>query len=157
MTFPESCVSADGSATAAGYLGSDAEWSKGPWSFEGEWQRLRFELPNFSVSPTETAAYWQAKCILSPRMFLAMRVTAQHFGRVEDSAGETAGQFAGPQQVYELSTGYRLNRQQSLKVGGSWTNGNSWHVDNWFWPRADRYALEAQLVTSFTAVSKGFR
>lgn len=138
-------------------MGVDAEWSRGPWSFEGEWQHFHFELPGFPVAPTENAAYGQAKWILSPRVFLAMRATAQHFGRVKDSGGESAGQFAGPQQIYELSAGYRLNRRQLLKIGGHRTNRNSWQLGDWFWPQSNQYALEAQLVTSFTAMSKAFR
>jgi hypothetical protein len=86
-----------------------------------------------------------------------MRATAQHFGRIEDSAGAGADQFAGPQQVYDFSAGYRLNRQQLLKVGSSWTNRNFWSVNSWTWPHTDHFQLEAQLVTSFSAVSKAFR
>jgi hypothetical protein len=138
-------------------VGTDAEWSRGRWSIEGEWQHFHFELPGFSHSPSENGAYGQAKCILSPRLFLAMRATAQHFGGIQDGSGNSADQFAGPQQVYEFSVGYRLNRQQLLKVGGSWTNGNYWSVDGWIWPQTNRYVLQAQLVTSFMAVSKAFR
>ena len=138
-------------------MGVDAEWSRGPWSLEAEWQHFHFELPGFRISPHENGAYTQAKWILSPRLYLAMRATAQHFGRIQDSLGISANQFAGPQQVYELSTGYRLSRSELLKIGGSWTDRNSWRANGWFWPRSDGYALEAQLVTSFTAVSRAFR
>ena len=138
-------------------IGGDAEWSRGRWAVEGEWQHFHFELPGFSSSPSESGAYGQAKCILSPRLFLAVRATAQHFGRIQDSSGNSAEQFAGPQQVYDFSVGYRLNRQQLLKIGGSWTNRNFWSADNWAWPHSDHYLLEAQLVTSFTAVSRAFR
>ncbi|HSU31800.1 MAG TPA: hypothetical protein VLJ11_11250 [Bryobacteraceae bacterium] len=137
--------------------GADAEWSRGRWSVQGEWQHFHFELPGFSHSPSENGAYGQAKCILSPRLFLAMRATAQHFGRIQDSSGSSADQFAGPQQVYDFSVGYRFNRQQLLKVGSSWMNGNSWSVDSWVWPQSNRYMLQAQLVTSVTAVAKAFR
>ena len=118
---------------------------------------LHFGLPGFRISPNENGAYTQAKWILLPRLYLAMRATAQHFGRIQDSLGISADQFAGPQQVYELSAGYRLNRSELLKIGGGWTDRNSWRVNGWFWPRSDGYALEAQLVTSFTAVSRAFR
>jgi hypothetical protein len=141
----------------ASAIGVDAEWSRGAWSLQGEWQQYHFALPGFSVSPSETGAYGQARWILSPRLFLAMRATALHFGQIQDSSGRGANLFAAPQQTYELSAGYRLNRRQLLKIGGSWTNGNSWNVGNWFWPQTNRYQLEAQLVTSFTAISKAFR
>jgi hypothetical protein len=138
-------------------LGTDAEWSRGRWSVEGEWQHIHFELPGFSPSPSESGAYGQAKCILSPRLFLAMRATAQHFGRIQDSSGDSADQVAGPRQVYDFSVGYRLNRQQLLKFGSSWTNRNYWAVNSWVWPQSDRYSVQAQLVTSLTAVSRAFR
>jgi hypothetical protein len=109
------------------------------------------------VSPSENGAYGQAKWIVSPRLFLAMRASALHFGRIQDSSGLNANLFAAPQQVYEVSAGYRLNRRQLLKFGAGWTNGNSWAVGNWLWPQTNRYQLEAQLVTSFTAISKAFR
>ncbi|HEX6546365.1 MAG TPA: hypothetical protein VF023_08670 [Bryobacteraceae bacterium] len=141
----------------ASAIGIDAEWSRGAWSLEGEWQHYRFALPGFSVSPSENGAYGQAKWIVSPRLFLAMRASALHFGRIQDSSGLNANLFAAPQQVYEVSAGYRLNRRQLLKFGAGWTNGNSWAVGNWLWPQTNRYQLEAQLVTSFTAISKAFR
>jgi hypothetical protein len=86
-----------------------------------------------------------------------MRATALHFGRIQDSSGRAANLFAAPRQVYEVSAGYRLNRRQLLKIGGSWTNGNSWAAGSWFWPQTNRYQLQAQLVTSFNALSKAFR
>lgn len=141
----------------ASAIGLDAEWSRGAWSLEGEWQRYHFALPGFPFSPSENGAYGQAKWIVSPRLFLAMRATALHFARIQDTSGRSANLFAAPRQVYEASAGYRLNRRQLIKFGGSWTNGNSWSVGNWFWPQTNRYQLEAQLVTSFTAISKAFR
>jgi hypothetical protein len=137
--------------------GIDAEWSKGRWSVAGEWQHFRFELPGFLVSPSEDAGYGQVKRILSPRVYLSARATAEHFGRIQDSHGASASQFAGPLQIYELAVGYRLNRQQLLKVGSSWTNRNYWEANGWWWPQATGYVFEAQLVTTVTAVSKIFR
>jgi len=152
--LPSGTTIRDYPASAAGL---DAEWSRGAWSLQGEWQQYHFALPGFAVSPSENGAYGQAKWIVSPRLFLAMRASALHFGRMQDSSGHSANLFAAPQQVYEVSAGYRLNRRQLLKFGGSWTNGNSWAVGNWLWPQTNRYQLEAQLVTSFTAMSKAFR
>jgi len=86
---------------------------------EGEWQHFHFELPVFPASPSENVAYGQAKWIVSPRLFLAMRAAAQHFGRIRNSSGNSANQFAGPQEIYEISAGYRLNRQHLLKFGSS--------------------------------------
>jgi hypothetical protein len=137
--------------------GIDAEWSYGPWSTEGEWQHFRFDLPGFPVSPSENAAYGQLKRILSPRAFCAVRVTAQRFGRIQDTFGATAKQYQAPQYIDELSLGYRLKRQQLLKIGFSWTNLSPWTADNWYWPATHGYGMQLQLVTSFTAFSRAFR
>jgi hypothetical protein len=138
-------------------VGVDAEWSHGPWSTEGEWQHFRFDLPGFVISPSENAAYAQLKRILSPRAFVAARVTAQRFGRIQDASGAAAKQYQAPQYLDELTLGYRLNRQQLLKLGFNWTNFSSWAADYWAWPASHGYGMQLQLVTSFTAVSKAFR
>ncbi len=137
-------------------VGLDAEWARGAWSLEGEWQHFRFDLPGFPVSPSEVAEYAQAKRILSPRAFIAMRAAAIHFGSIKDDSGAMANQFAGTHQIYEVGAGYRFNRSQLLKVGFGWTRGLPWSADDWYWPATNNYRLEAQLVTSFTAVSKAF-
>jgi hypothetical protein len=137
--------------------GIDAEWSKGRWSIAGEWQHFRFGLPGFLVSPAEDAGYGQIKRIISPRIYLSARATAEHFGRIQDNHGASANQFEGPLQIYEMTFGYRLNRQQLLKIGSSWTDHNYWEVNRWSWPQATGYTFEAQLVTSVTTVSKIFR
>jgi len=138
-------------------VGLDVQWSRDAWSMQGEWQSFHFELPGFILSPSENAAYAQVKRIVSPRLFLATRVTAQSFGRIKDSSGVSSNYSAGPQQVYELTAGYRLNRQQLLKAGAGWTDRNAWAANGWFWPRGESYSLELQLVTSLTALSKAFR
>jgi hypothetical protein len=138
-------------------LGIDAQWSRGAWSLQGEWQDFHFDLPGFLVSPSETAEYAQVKRIVSPRLFLAARAAAQHFGRIADNSGVSVSHFTGPQQVYEVTAGYHLNRQQLLKAGAGWTNRNAWSAAGWFWPQAESYTFELQLVTSVTAVSKAFR
>ncbi len=138
-------------------LGLDARWSRGAWSAEGEWLHFHFALPGFIESPSRTSAYAQVKRNFSPRVFLAMRVGAQSFGRIQDDSGVSASRSAGPQEVYEFALGYRLNRPQLLKIGARWTNYNAWTAAGWHWPQAESYALELQLVTSFTALSKAFR
>ncbi|HZS54108.1 MAG TPA: hypothetical protein VFA65_06875 [Bryobacteraceae bacterium] len=142
---------------SASGLGVDAEWSRGLWSIEGEWQHFRYELPGFAVSPTENAAYAQARWILSPRFFLGLRASAQRFGRIQDGYVKSADLFAGPRQVYEATLGYRLSRHELLKLGSTWTNENFWSVNGRTWPQNQGYTFEAQLVTSLTAVSKAFR
>lgn len=142
---------------AASGKGIDAEWSSGPWSVTGEWQHFHFDLPGFFVSPSESAGYFQIKRIISPRVYLAARASAEHFGRIQDTYGVIANQFAGPLQIYEVTFGCRLNRHQVLKIGSNWTNHDSWEASGWSWPQATGYGFEAQLVTSITAVSKVLR
>ena len=123
---------------------------------QGEWQYFRFALPGFVRSPAKEAVYGQVKKALSPRFFAAVRISDQRFGRIEDSSGATASYFAGPQQTYEFTLGYRPNRQQLLKTGFAYTDQNRWAVGNWLWPRTSRYAFELQLVTSLVPVSKAW-
>ncbi|HEX7359293.1 MAG TPA: hypothetical protein VF283_02265 [Bryobacteraceae bacterium] len=137
--------------------GVDAEWSRGPWSAVGEWQHFRFASPGFRVPPSETAGYVQVKRILSPRLFLATRFNILRSGPIEDDSGVSGSQGGAPREMYEVGAGYRLNRRQLLKVGGSWTDRNFWQAAGLLWARAEGYGLELQLVTSFTPISKAFR
>jgi hypothetical protein len=137
-------------------IGIDARWSRGVWSAEGEWLHSSFELPGFVRGPSETAAYAELKRIISPRLFAAARVNSNFSGSMQDVSGVTATHAISPQQMYELTIGYRLNRQQLLKVGGTWSHYNAWR-SGWYWPPEDRYAFELQLVNSFTPLSKAFR
>jgi len=138
-------------------IGLDAAWARGPWSLEGEWQQFRFDLPGFVISPSETSQYLQAKRNLSPRVFVAARATAFHFGRIRDDSGISANRLTGAHQVYEIGGGYRFSRVELLKFEFNWTRGMAWSEDNWYWPSTNDRRLELQLVTSFTPVSKVFR
>lgn len=142
---------------AATGVGIDATWSSGPWSAQGEWMHFDFALPGFVASPSQSAAYAQVKRILTPRVFAAGRVNFENFGPIKDQPGVSAIHFAGPQQLYELTIGYRLNRVQIIKAGVAWQHGEAWTAAGSFWPEIEGYALELQLVTNFTAVSKAFR
>jgi hypothetical protein len=140
----------------AATIGVDARWSGGNWSFEGEWLRTTSQLPGFTHAPSGIGSYAAVKRIISPRVFVAARVDAQFSGSIADQSGATATHATGPQQVYELTLGYRLNRQQLIKLGGTWNHYDAW-TSGWYWPAEDRYAIEIQLVNSFTPISKGFR
>lgn len=137
-------------------LGLEVTWARGPWAMEGEWMHFRFELPNFVISPSESAAYAQVKRIVSPRVFVAARASVSHPNDVIDAAG-IAGAFAARQQSYEVGAGYRLSRVQLLKAGFTWVHGSPWSAGNWFWSPEDHTRFEVQLVTSFPAISKSFR
>jgi acetyltransferase-like isoleucine patch superfamily enzyme len=142
---------------AASGIGIDAQWARGPWSAEGEWQHFQFDLPGFIVSPSENAGYAQVKRILTPRAFLAVRASAQRFGRVQDTSGVSASTYQAPQYVDELSFGYRFSRQELLKVGFNWTARSAWYAYDWMSPASHGYGVQVQLVTSFTAFQRAFR
>jgi hypothetical protein len=137
-------------------IGTDLQWSRGSWSTEGEWQRFHFDVPGFAISPTVYAGYAQAKKIISPRSFVAARVSFERFGRVMDSKGNIAPHFQPPQNTYEFSAGYRLNRHELIKAG--FLRGNS-GLPSETDPASPRFInkVEVQLVTDITAVSRAFR
>lgn len=137
-------------------IGLDAQWARGPWSAEGEWQHFRFDLPDFVTSPSENAAYAQVKRILTPRAFFAIRASAQRFGRVQDTSGFSANTYQAPQYIEELSLGYRFSRQELMKLGFNWTARSAWYADA-LWPASHGYGVQLQLVTSFTAFERAFR
>jgi hypothetical protein len=141
---------------ASGF-GTDAQWSGGSWSVEGEWQYFRFSLPGFAVSPSAHAGYVQAKKIISPRLFVAARTTAQDSGRVASLSGTVASRITAPEQIQEIGMGYRLNRRQLLKLDLDWTNIQPWSANREFWPGMHAYGVQLQLVTSLEGLSKTFR
>lgn len=134
--------------------GADLQWSRAAWSTEGEWQRFYFDLPGFTVSPAVYAGYGQLKRIVTPRTFVAARLTLERFGRVVDSRHATAPRFQMPQNTYEVSAGYRVNRSQLIKAGflagssGLSAEGASPQVSN---------TIQIQLVTEIPAISRSFR
>ena len=131
-------------------VGIDAQWSGGRWSASGEWQRFRFESPNFTVPPGVSAAYLEVKAIVTPRLYLAGRLGRQSYGAIADVSGRSASAFSPSQQSYEFAAGYRLNRSQLLKVGYEWlrTDGSHGTHDN---------VLGIQFVTTIGSLSKAFR
>jgi hypothetical protein len=145
-----------GGFSASG-IGVDGQWSGGPWSLEGEWQRFRFGVPGFLASPSQQGAYFQAKRIISPRVFAAIRSSVQRPGGATDRYGQTASQIDARQEIEEFVVGYRINRLQLLKTGVNYGNRNGWWLDNWYYPAEHRFGLEFQLVTVLSGLSKGFR
>ncbi len=135
-------------------LGIDSQWSRGPWSVEGEWQYFQFDLPGFLVSPTVQTAYGQAKRILSPRIFIATRLSFEQFGPVENVSHATARHFQAPRKAAELGLGYRLNRLQLIKASfgfSDFISASIMHSDGL------QNMVQLQLVTNLPAISKAFR
>lgn len=144
------------SFTASGF-GLDVQWFGGPWSIEGEWQRFQFGVPGFIQSPSTQGAYVQVKRIISPRVFVAIRSNLQRPGGAIDAFGTATSQTNAHQEIEEFVLGYRINRLQLLKVGFTFSERNEWSWRNGYLPNEQQFGLEVQLVTSFSALSKGFR
>jgi hypothetical protein len=130
--------------------GMDAQWARGWWSLAGEWQRFTFDLPGFRKSPSEEAAYAELKRIVTPRIYVAARVTSLGFPAVEDDSGARIDHAAIPQRVYEFGFGFRPNNHQLLKASYKRVAlSNS---------REERdHVVTLQLVTSLTALTRAFR
>jgi hypothetical protein len=135
---------------ASGF-GVDAQWSRGPWSLEGEWQKFWFDMPGFFVAPTVQTAYGQAKRILSPRVFAATRLSFERFGPIKDTWGSTMGHFQVPRKAIELAMGYRLNRLQLIKAGFALSDFTAAAYSDGL-----QNTVQLQLVTDVTAISKAF-
>jgi hypothetical protein len=114
---------------AAG-VGADLQWARGRWSVNAEWQNFHFDLPGQPVA--FTAAYAEAKAIVSPRLYLATRI-----GRLTAKS---------PLTSVETAAGVWLNRHQLLKVGYEWAENTA---------RDGTFGV--QLVTSFEALDRSFR
>jgi hypothetical protein len=136
--------------------GIDVQWARGAWSTEGEWQSFHFDVPGFLNSPTVYAGYAQAKRILSPRTFVALRLSSERFGRVTDAAHLTAKSFQPTQDTCEFSTGFRINRNQLVKAGVLLANSGLPPQSEPVSPRVARN-FEVQLVTDLPAISRAFR
>jgi hypothetical protein len=131
-------------------MGLDAQWARGRWSLFGEWQRIRFDLPHFVVSPSIDSGYGEAKSILTPRLYVAGRAGWLRPGRVTDTAGITASRFAPTLTSYELAAGFWLNRHQLVKASYSWLfSAGETGI------RYDVYGIA--LITRFTPPALSFR
>lgn len=129
--------------------GVDAQWARGRWSLAGEWQRFTFGLPGFRKSPSEQAAYAELKRIVTPRIYVAARVTALDFPSVEDDSGARIDHAAIPQRAYEFGFGFRPNNHQLVKTSYKRLALST--------SREERYnVLVVQLVTSVTILSRAF-
>jgi hypothetical protein len=138
-------------------IGVDGQWSGGPWSLEGEWQRFRFGVPGFQASPSDQGAYIQAKRIVSPRFFIALRSSVEQPGGATDAYGQTAKQIDSRQETEEFVLGYRINRMQLLKTGIDYVKRGEFSLGQQYYPSEHRFGIEFQLVTSLSGLSKGFR
>jgi hypothetical protein len=100
--------------------GVDAQWARGRFSTNAEWQRLQFDLPGFVVQPSLTSGYGEAKAVVTPRYFVAGRIGYLKTGSVSDTVGVSASEYAPTLKSYELGGGVWLSRSQLLKASYSW-------------------------------------
>jgi hypothetical protein len=131
-------------------VGVDAQWERGRWSVGGEWQRFRFESPNFVVSPSIASTYAEVKTVLTPRLFVAGRAGWLSPGGAVDKRGISTGKFAPSIASYELGTGLWLNHRQLLKASYEW-------FDIEHQPGTRFNVLGIQLVTTFHTLDWPFR
>ncbi|MGH9630836.1 MAG: hypothetical protein ACRD7E_21190 [Bryobacteraceae bacterium] len=111
----------------SGY-GLDVQWGRGHWNVSGEMQWFRREyraIPTF----TEKASYAEARRVLHPRWYTAVR------------AGDLRSNRGSVSKAYETTVGFRPNRHQLIKVGYQIGKG------------AAASALTVQVVTTLRLVS----
>jgi hypothetical protein len=103
---------ANPSTLPARALGLDVNWAHGHTSALGELQS--FVMP-YKAIPTfrEMAGYFEARRVLSPRWFLAVR------------NGYSSANASGNQQTLETAAGFRPGRFQLIKVGYEYEHYNS--------------------------------
>jgi hypothetical protein len=95
---------ANPSRLRASAIGVDAQWTRGHWSSQGEWQH--FNRP-YRVMPAfvQEGGYAETRRVLHPRWYLAAR------------AGYLRSSVGGTEKGYEAAVGFRPNSNQLLKVG----------------------------------------
>ena len=127
----------------------DAQWAKGRWSVEGEWQRFQFNYPQFVRSPALSFGYGELKAILTPRLYAATRIGYQKYNAVQDQRMSSSDPFLSGRRSYELAVGYRPNRWQLFKVEYQWLRVEGEQTFD--------KVLAFQLVTSIQSLSKSLR
>jgi hypothetical protein len=104
-------------------LGADAQWARGHWNLQGEFQR--FLMPYIAIpNYREDAGYGEVRRVLHPRWYVASRI------------GYASATFGGTTTRYEFAAGYRPARHELIKAGyqlnhhntGSVTNDNTFAV-----------------------------
>ncbi|HWB87210.1 MAG TPA: hypothetical protein VG675_23905 [Bryobacteraceae bacterium] len=131
-------------------IGLDVQYKHGYWSASGELQRFRFDYPNFVEQPSVRTGYFEAKRILSPRLYLAFRAGWWEPGGIVDNTGASAKYLDVEVKSQEFGGGIWLNRYQLLKASYEWLE-----ADNWGGTRWNVYGV--QLVTSIHKLAWGFK
>jgi hypothetical protein len=83
-------------------LGADAQWGRGPWNVNGEWQRF---IMAYRAIPTfrSSIAYAEARRTLGPRWYIAARASRLRYSASPDL------------NIYEGAIGFRPAAAQLIK------------------------------------------
>lgn len=131
-------------------LGFDAQWERGRWSLTGEWQRFDYVYPRFIQWPVLNYAYLETKVVINPHLYLATRANYNAFSLFQRFGMPNPAILRPNRQALDFTVGYRLNRNQLLKVGYEWL-----HNDGVLNSRNN--VLGVQYVTSIDSLYKAFR
>jgi len=131
-------------------IGVDVQWARNRWSWNAEWQRFRFNYPNFTSSPFVSYGYAETKMIVNPILYLAVRLGYQNHGGVADTQVSSIPNYLPDRTSYEAVVGFRPNRHQLIKFGYLWLLSSPRYgpSDN---------VLGFQLVTKVPTFSKAIR
>jgi hypothetical protein len=146
--LPDQTRASDYPATG---IGSDVQWSRGRWNLEAEWQRFQYDYPRFVVSPVASSGYLEIMRTLSPRFYVAARMSCQLYNRIADLRISTSEPFLPKRQTAEFAFGYRINSRQLLKVGVTWLQAG---IPT---PVLPGTSVGFQLVTALPPLSKSLR
>lgn len=94
-------------------LGFDAQWGRGPWNVNAEWQRFQMD---YHAMPTfrEDVGYGELRRVLTPRWYLATRL------------GYVSNIYQG-WRWYEAAVGYRPGRHELVKLDYEVKQGSNIH------------------------------
>lgn len=145
--YPPGTSAGNYPATGAGI---DVQWARGYWSVRGEWDRFAFNYPEDDRPPRLSFGYAEAKRILSPRWYAAVRAGYQKNDYVIYDGAESASTYLPDRQVYEFAVGFRPNRLMLLKAGYEWVNVAGG-------PRAQDNVFGLQFITSINSIAKAFK
>ena len=134
----------------ASALGVDAQWARGHWSTSGEWDRFVFDFPYYSTAPALSFGYVEAKRVINPRWYAALRAGYQTSNHPVYWGMRSATTFLPNRQSYELAAGFRPNRLTLLKAGYEWVNVEGG-------PRGQDNVLGVQFIVSVNPLSKAFK
>jgi hypothetical protein len=119
-------------------LGTDVQFARGHWNVEAEWNWMLMTYHEIPFTRRE-GAYAEAKRVLSPRWFVAVR----------DGYLFTKGIWANHEEVYEIAAGYRASTHELIKFG--------YEIQDNSTPGQINRFLMVQLVTTVHPISLAWR